>query len=106
MSFLKSLFGLGGGKSGGAKSGGDGAAPSRTTLKSAEHKGFAIDAQPYAAGGGQFQVAGLISKDINGSRKEHRFVRADRCATLEEAADYSLTKARQIIDQQGDRLFD
>ena len=100
MSFLKSLFGLGGAKG----AGGDNATP--ITVKSAGHKGFAIDARPYAAGGGQFQVSGMISKEIDGARREHRFVRADRFGSLEEAADFTLTKARQIIDQQGDRLFE
>ena len=98
MSFLKSLFGLDGGKS-------RDNASARRTIKSAEHNGFTIDAQPYAAGG-QFQVAGVISREIDGTRKAHRFVRADRFATLEDAADFSLTKARQMIDQSGDRLFD
>ena len=97
MSFLKSLFGLGG-------AGKDQAADTPRTIKSAEHEGFHIAAQPYAASG-QFQVAGLISKEIAGIRREHKFVRADRFATLEEAAEFSLSKARQIIDQQGDRLF-
>jgi hypothetical protein len=100
MSFLKSLFGLGGTAAGNSGKG------TPTTAKSAEHKGFRIDAQPYAASDGQFQVAGLISKEIDGARREHRFVRADRFATREDAADIALNKARQIIDQQGDRVFD
>ena len=100
MSFLKSLFGFGGGTSGGA-----GPAAAKT-FKSAEHKGFQIDARPYAADGGQFQVAGVISKDIDGIRKEVRFVRADRFSTIEDAADIALAKARLMIDQQGDRVLE
>jgi hypothetical protein len=38
-------------------------------------------------------------------RNEHRFVRAETHATLDEAVAFSLAKARQIIDEQGDRLF-
>lgn len=95
MSFWKSLFG-------GGKGGAQGA---HRTIDEAEHKGFRIEAQPYAEAG-QYQVAGLISKEIAGEIKTHRFVRADRFGTPEEAAEFSLMKGRQIIDQQGDRLFD
>ncbi len=97
MSFLKKLFG------GGSGSGGDagGGAPAR----SAEHKGFTIEARPYAEGG-QYQVAGTISKQVGEARKEHRFIRADRFPTQDEAADFALMKGRQIIDQQGDRIFE
>jgi len=97
MSFLKSLFGLGGGKEEGK-----GLA---ATAKEAEHKGFIIRATPYKEGG-QYQTAGTIVKEIGGEMKEYKFVRADRFSTAEEAADLSLSKGRQIIDEQGDRMFD
>jgi hypothetical protein len=95
MSFLKSLFGLGGKE--------QASGPAAAT-KEAEHKGFIIHATPYRDGG-QFQTAGTISKEIGGEMKEYKFVRADRFATIEEAADLSLSKGRQIIDEQGDRMF-
>lgn len=95
MSFWKSLFGGGAARSG---------APARP-VREAEHNGFLIQAMPYAEGG-QFQVAGLISKEIGGVAKQHKFVRADRFATLEDAADFAIMKGRQIIDFQGDRIFD
>lgn len=95
MSFFKRLFG------GGASDGGEGAGPAAAAQ---EHKGFSIAATPYKADG-QFQTCGVISKDIDGVRKEHRFVRADRFASQQEAADMALRKARQIIDEQGDRIF-
>jgi hypothetical protein len=94
MSFLKKLFGLG------RKQSGQPAA----TAKQAEHKGFTIEARPYREGGG-YQTAGLISKDVDGVRKEHKFIRADCFTTLDEAADFALYKGRQIVDEQGDRLF-
>lgn len=94
MSFFKSLFGLGGG---------DGPAPQKT-IKKVEHNGYEIEAQPYAEGG-QFQVAGVVSKIVDGSRREHRFVRADRFATIEDAANIALLKGQQLVDQQGDRMF-
>ena len=97
MSFWKALFGGGEGKS--AESG----APK--TAKSVEHNGFRIEAQPYSESG-QFQLAGTISKEIDGVRKEHRYVRADRFTSIEDAAEYAILKGRQIIDQQGERIFD
>lgn len=96
MSFLKSLFGLGGDKTAGDKP--------AAAAKETEHKGFIIRAMPYKEGG-QFQTAGTISKEVDGEMKEYKFVRADRFSTLEEAADLSLSKGRQIVDEQGERMF-
>ena len=93
MSFWKSLF------AGGARDAGR-PKPMRTE----EHKGFRIEAMPYAEAG-QFQVAGRISKEIDGIVKQHKFVRADRFGSLEEAADFTILKGRQVIDQQGERIF-
>jgi len=93
MSFLKKLFGGGSG----------GAAPEKPG-KSAEHKGFTITAAPYSEGG-QYQTCGVIAKEIGGEKKEYRFVRADRFASQDEAAEFSLSKGRQIVDEQGERLF-
>jgi hypothetical protein len=39
-------------------------------------------------------------------RKEHRFIRADSHVSLDEAASFSITKARQMIDLQGEHIFD
>ena len=88
MSFWKSLFGGGSGKEAGL------AKPVRI----AEHNGFRIEATPYEEAG-QFQVSGTISKDIDGALRQHKFVRADRFGSRDEAAEFSLMKARQIIEQ-------
>ena len=95
MSFWKKLFGGGGGVDG------EGGAAAR----SAEHKGYTIEARPYVEGG-QYQVAGTITKQVGEAKKQHKFIRADRFPTQDEAADFALMKGRQIIDQQGDRIFD
>lgn len=71
---------------------------------SLEHKDFLIIATPYSEGG-QYQVCGVISKTIDGEVKEYRFVRADRCPGIEDAASIALNKGRQIIDEQGERIF-
>ena len=96
MSFLKRLFGIGGGD---AEAGED-----KPAGHAIEHNGFKIEATPYKAEG-QFQTCGVISKEIGGVVKEHRFVRADRFSSRTEAADMALKKGQQIVNEQGDRLF-
>lgn len=95
MSFWKKLFG---GDGGGKETV---AAPAAKTL---EYKGFMIEARPYKEAG-QFQTAGVVWKELDGQRKEHSFVRADRFAALEDAAGHAIFKGQQIIDQQGDQMF-
>ena len=94
MSFLKRLFG------GGGSDEGAGGKPA----KEIEHNGFTIAATPYK-NDGQYQTCGVVSKEIDGVLKEHRFVRADRFAALDDAVDVSLRKGQQIIDEQGERIF-
>ena len=65
-----------------------------------EHKGFAITPNPIKDGG-QFRVDARIEKD----GKTHEMIRADTMASLEQATEISVRKAKQMIDEQGDRLF-
>ena len=94
MSFLKRLFG------GGGSDEGAGGKPA----KQIEHKGFTIAATPYK-NDGQYQTCGVVSKEVDGALKEHRFVRADRFAALDDAVEVSLRKGQQIVDEQGERIF-
>lgn len=96
MSFLKSLFG--GGKNAGDEAGAEKAVAEET------YKEFRIKATPMAAGG-EHQVCGVIEKEIGGEMKSYRFVRADKMSSRDDAAAMSLAKARQIIDEQGEKLF-
>ena len=96
MSFFRSLFG------GRDKARGDGPP---AVAKEIEHKGFTIQATPYKDAG-QYQTCGVVAKEVGGERKAHQFIRADRFASLDEAIDCSLMKGRQIVDEQGERLFD
>lgn len=91
MSFLKKLFG-------GGKASEPVAAPPE------EYNGYTLQAVPYQEAG-QWQMSGVISKSVNGVVKEHRFVRADRFPSREDAVSFTLTKARQIVDLNGDRIF-
>ena len=93
---LKSLFGgLGGG------GGGDNAGPPAETV---EYNGFRIKPAPYR-NNGVFQTAGTIEKDGPDGVREHRFVRADTHPNREDAIAFSVSKAKQMIDLQGDRIF-
>jgi len=95
MSFLKRLFGGGGSEAGQA-------AP--VAGKEIEHNGFRIQATPFKEGG-QFQTCGVVSKEIDGVVKEHRFIRADRFASLDDAIDVAFKKGKQLIEEQGDKIF-
>jgi hypothetical protein len=91
--FLRRLFG-----------GGEAGAPRGKPGKAVEYEGFTIVPEPMRSGGG-FVTAGLIRKDFPDGAKEHRFIRADTHASFEDAETFAVTKARQIIDELGDRLF-
>ena len=92
MSFLKKLFGGGGGKAAEAKD------------EATEYKGYNIRPAPFSDGG-QYKTAGFIEKTIDGVEKSYRFVRVDSHASREAAADFAVLKGKQIIDEQGDRIF-
>jgi hypothetical protein len=80
-------------------------APAEKLSDPVEYKGFIIRAAPYK-NNGQYQTAGVIAREVGGVRKEHRFIRADAYASYDDAASFTLNKARQIIDLQGERIFD
>ena len=94
MSFLKKLFGGG--------SSGEASAPK--PAKQVEYNGYVIAATPYKEGG-QWQTCGTLTKTVNGELKEHRFIRADRFADEEAAADHAILKGQQIVDQLGEQVF-
>jgi hypothetical protein len=91
MSFWSALFG--------------GRATAEKVSDPVEYKGYVIRAAPYK-NNGQYQTAGSIAREIGGVRKEHRFIRADAYATYDDAVNFTLSKARQIVDLQGDRIFE
>lgn len=90
MSWLARLFG------------GRSAAPAAPAPAAAEdYKGFRITPAPIREGG-NYRVAARIEKD----GRVHQLVRADTMASLDDATAISAAKARQMIDEQGERLFD
>jgi hypothetical protein len=69
-----------------------------------DYKGYRIRPAPYRTNGA-YQTAGIIEKDAADGVKQHRFVRADTHPTREAAVAFTISKAKQIIDLQGDRVF-
>ena len=95
MSFLKRLFGGGGGTDGGREKKG----------RSEVFDGFTVTAMPMAEGS-QFRLSAEISKEIDGATKTHRLIRADLFMSSDEANAAAFRKAQQVIKEQGERLFD
>lgn len=69
-----------------------------------EHKGFSITPTPIREGS-TWRIAARIEKEVGGTPRVHELVRADTVASPDDARALSLQKARQMIDEQGDRLF-
>ena len=68
------------------------------------HKGFLIFPEP-ASEGGSFRIGARIEKEFDGEVKTHMMIRADNYSSRETAVEASVSKARQLIDQQGDDIF-
>jgi hypothetical protein len=67
---------------------------------SEEYKGFRISAQPIREGG-QYRISAKVEKD----GQVHQLIRADTVTSIDDATAISLAKARQVIDEQGEKLF-
>lgn len=76
-----------------------------TPVTPVEYKGYQIRPEPQAEGR-QWLTAGVITKDFGGTVKEHRFLRGDYHGDRQTAAEFSISKGQQIIDLEGDRIFD
>ena len=70
-----------------------------------EYDGYVVRATPYEEAG-QWQLCGVIRRDIGGEVKEHRFVRADRFTDRDVAIEMTLDKAKRIITERGRSIFD
>jgi hypothetical protein len=93
MSFWSALFG-----------GRGGAAKAEKVSDPVAYKGYVIRAAPFK-NNGHYQTAGIIEREIGGVKQEHRFIRADAYASYDDAVTFTVNKARQIIDLQGERIF-
>ena len=91
---LRGLFG--GSAQGGAKQAAD---------PPVDYKGYMIHPDPQREGP-QWLTAGRITKRFGEIEKEHKFVRGDFHASRDSAVEFSVTKGQQIVDLEGDRIFD
>jgi len=90
MSLLSRLFGGGG--------------PPKPRHASETYKDFTITPDP-AREGSTFRIRAHVTKEIAGEAKSHTLIRADTLESEEAAVVASVGKAKQLIDEQGDRLF-
>jgi len=68
------------------------------------YEGFTITPDPIREGP-RWRISARIEKEVGGEAKSHTLIRADTLEDEEAAATASLGKAKQLIDEQGDRLF-
>lgn len=69
------------------------------------YKNVEIRAMPVKEAGGQWRIAGSLTKEIDGQTETRRFVRADLVQDKSEAVVTCVNKAKLIIDQNGERLW-
>ena len=96
MSFFKKFFGGANNDNGGGATAAAG--------KLVEHEGYTITPTPMKEGG-QFRLAATISMEIDGEIKTHKFIRADLFTSADECGEACIRKAKQVIKEQGTRLF-
>lgn len=92
MSFLKKLFG-GGGNADAQK------------VEPVEYNGFLIYPAPIQEGS-TYRISARIEKEIDGETRSQSLVRADTVNSVDAANDMSVNKAKQVIDERGEALFE
>lgn len=55
--------------------------------------------------GKNYRLSARIESDVDGETKSIDVIRADTFQDAEQAASASIAKAKQVIDEQGTRLF-
>ena len=85
--------------------GGGGQGAAAASADAVEYKGYAI--RPASRkDGSHWLTVGSIAKQFEDGVKEHHFIRADTHPSKDVADDCAVAKAKRIIDEQGDRMFD
>lgn len=70
-----------------------------------DYEGYKIKPAPHKQQG-SYNTAGYIYKsDSSGELQEHYFIRADTHTDFEAACEHSVFKAKQIINESGERIF-
>ena len=70
-----------------------------------EYAGYLIYPEPMAEGG-QYRLAGRITREIDGQLQTHRFIRSDLFTNPADAERFMVQKAHTFIDQMGERMFE
>ena len=68
------------------------------------YKDFLIFAEPAKEAGG-YRVGARIEKEVGGELQVHHLIRADTIQSAEEANKISILKAKLMIDQMGEGIF-
>ncbi len=71
----------------------------------ASYQGFDIHPEPMAEGG-QYRLHGRITRLKDGELQEYRLIRSDLLPSAEQAAEMMVAKAKRVIDENGERIFD
>lgn len=79
--------------------------PQAAEVTPTEYTGYLIYPEPMAEGG-QYRLAGRITKEVDGTLLTHRFIRSDLFANPADAERFMVQKAHTFIDQMGDRMFE
>lgn len=72
--------------------------------QTAVHEGFRVTVTPIREGD-HYRVCAVIEKEVEGETLRHELIRADTVQGVEAAQEASLRKAKQVIDEQGERIF-
>ncbi|MGB6190395.1 MAG: HlyU family transcriptional regulator [Aeromonas molluscorum] len=81
-----------------------GAAPAAPEVTPTEYAGYLIYPEPMAEGG-QYRLAGRITKEVAGELCTHRFIRSDLFANPADAERFMVQKAQTFINQTGEQMF-
>ncbi len=76
----------------------------KVEVEPVEYKGFLIY-QEALPEGGQYRIAGRITKQFGEELKTHRFIRSDVLPSETDANEFMLKKAQMFVDQMGDNIF-
>ncbi len=85
--------------------GGDYKSPTAENADAVEYKGYLIRPLPRGRGS-EWTTEGAITKHSADRVMEHRFIRVDTHGDKTDAVAFCVAKAKQIIDERGDRMFD
>ena len=76
----------------------------KVEVEPVEYKGYLIY-QEALSEGGQYRIAGRITKQFDDETKTHRFIRSDVLPRESDANEFMLKKAQMFVDQMGDNIF-